>query len=307
MEHLRFGLLELGSNSLKFYLVRRHDDADEVKTHKWRWSIAHELFRHGYLADDAVAGLVAALRSVEDVSEGVALHSMLAVATGVFRELRNQSEIVAHLLRETGVRVRVISAADEASLMSRAFLREARQGNHLLFDLGGASTEYVGARDGVQLWSGSLPLGAIRNEHMFRHLRGNPADYLRCSAEHCDLKLEAIPRAGELMVSGTGGTVRAVAAVAGAQRVSIAEIRRSIHEALEPGPPAPPDTSRRSVLLPGLIILERILVRAQATTLEVAQTSVRDGLADRLRSLLRYHRTTELHATLLLATRPPRS
>jgi exopolyphosphatase/pppGpp-phosphohydrolase len=60
---------------------------------------------------------------------------------------------------------------------------------------------------------------------------------------------------------------------------------------------------RQAVFLPGLVILERILVRTGAAAIEHAMTSVRDGMAERLIQLLGTHRRQDLHSTLLLHTR----
>jgi exopolyphosphatase/guanosine-5'-triphosphate,3'-diphosphate pyrophosphatase len=298
-----FGLLELGSNSLKFYLVAgRGESGARITTYKASWRVAHEFFRHGSIGEAAAEEIIRSLRAVEAHAAGLPLSGMLAVATGVFREIENMDDVAARVKQETGVRIRVISGADEAKLMARDFTRHTAGRSVFLFDLGGATTEWAWFDRGEPRQCGSLRLGAIRNEYALRPYRENRAAYLTESAQRCDEQLASLPFREPVDVVATGGTAKAAARHLGSDTVTCAAVRDLIDQVLEHGPPGTLKPARSAVFLPGLIILWRILERCRAPYLTYGKASVRDGMAGRLLRLLEKHERQDLHATLLLNT-----
>jgi exopolyphosphatase/guanosine-5'-triphosphate,3'-diphosphate pyrophosphatase len=299
-----FGLLELGSNSLKLYLVKPQPDGGHtIKAHKVPWRVAHDYFSVGRLEEKTTREMVAAIRALEHVSEGLKLAGMIAVATGVFRELKDIGSLADRIKSDAGLRLRVITGEDEARLMACGFPRGSRTGSVLLCDLGGATTEWARLVDGEIQGLGSLPLGAIRNEYAFRRWKGDTAKYLALSRQACDSALEAVEAPAGTAVLATGGTAKAAAACAGKDVVPAAELSELVQRVASRGPPDTLKPERRAVLLPGLVILERVVVHCGAPALEHTQTSVRDGMAERLVHLLGTYRREDLHATLLLYTR----
>jgi exopolyphosphatase/guanosine-5'-triphosphate,3'-diphosphate pyrophosphatase len=262
-----FGLLELGSNSLKFYLVGKAPGSGEppsVKTVKFPWRIAHDFFLDGRIGERSMAEVVDWIRRVEEFAEGIPLESMLAVATGVFRELEEIGALANRILDETGVRVRVISGADEAKLMARDFHASSGGGSAFLFDLGGATMEWAWFDRGAHRNWGSLPLGAIRNEYLFRRHAGDRVHYVQASSAHIDAELRRLPFDSIERVVGTGGTAKAASRCCGSERVSIEAVRELMERVLRDGAPEDLKPARRAVFLPGLAILWRILVRCRA-------------------------------------------
>lgn len=299
-----FGLLELGTNSLKFYLVELKSGAEHtVKTHKFPWRVGHDYFSTGQVSEETIRGLIATIRGVETVSAGVPLTSMLTVATGVFRELTDIANLATRVMTDAGVRLRVITGEDEARLMAKGFPASTHLGSHLLCDLGGATTEWAWIVDGRCQRSGSLRLGAIRNEYKLGRWRHDHATYLARNAEVCAEALTPIAVRKPTAVMATGGTAKAIAAVAGKLVVPLEELRALVDRVLKDGPPATLKPERQAVFLPGLAILERLCSHCGSSALEYAQTSVRDGMAQRLIQLLGSHRRQDLHSTLLLNTR----
>ncbi len=296
-----FGLIELGSNSLKFYLVRPGADSGppSISTHKFPWGIAHDYFRDGTIAESTAAEVIERIRGVESVAEELPVSSMIAVATGVFRELPEAARLAGRIQDEAGVRVRVISGADEARLMARDFQPEPH-GDVLLVDLGGATTEWAWFRDGaIRTW-GSLRLGAIRNEYRFRSLKQDGAQYLQRSGVEIDTELQALPFRHHAELVAIGGTAKAAARCAGTEAVSLEQLRDLMVATLQDGPPSKLKPSRQAVFLPGLAILWRIMLRARTPAFRYGKTAVRDGMAGRLVRLLGVYRRDQLHATLLL-------
>ena len=190
-------------------------------------SLAHDFFANGVLSEPAIAELVDTIRGVEDHSDGIPLKSMLAVATGVFREIPNAADVASRVSGDTGVRVRIIGGSDEAKLMARDFnLQSAAKSATLLIDLGGATLEWAYLDERSYRNWGSLPLGAIRNEYLFHKHRSDPGGYLKESSTYCDEVLAKLPFRGPAQVVATGGTAKAAARCYGHDIVPLDQIRK---------------------------------------------------------------------------------
>jgi len=304
MSHRPFGLLEFGSKSLKFYLVeglQSPGSLPTIRTCKLQWRVAHDSFATGRLSEETIGEILECVRCVERVSQGVPLTSMVAVATGVFREVHGVKALASRLQSETGLRLRVISGEDEARLMAKDFLKRRGLVSAYVFDLGGATTEWALIEAGsIDHW-GSLPLGAIRQQHFFKHLQGDPASYLKETAAGCDGCLKELPVSPDKQIVVTGGTAKSAAKCLRSP-VSLERVRQLIEQTLREGAPEFLTPSRQEVFLPGLVILWRVLVHCQADAFEHDSTSVKRGLAGRLARSLKTYRPEDLHATLLLKT-----
>ncbi len=298
-----FGLLELGSNSLKFYRVERAQaETYRIATHKIPWRVAHDFFSGQTLHDESVEEILSALREVKTMAADLEISGMLSLATGVFREISDINSLAERIKKESGLRLRVISGKDEAKLMARGFKAKS-SGSVVLGDLGGATTEWAWIEGGRTKSWGSLRLGAIRQGCLLRELEDQPESYLEKGRELCDLELRGLPVETKSALLFTGGTAKALANTGGNDDISREDLKAVIREVLKGGAPESLEPSRREVYLPGLIILERLMARCQAPSLKYSRTSVREGMASRLVDLLdKKGGRHDLHSTLLLHT-----
>jgi exopolyphosphatase/guanosine-5'-triphosphate,3'-diphosphate pyrophosphatase len=305
------GLLEMGSNSLKFYRVSPgagEAGAPSIETVKLPWRIAHDFFATGALSAATQDEVVARIREVESHALGLPLAGTLTVATGVFREIAELDELTARVAEAAGVRIRVISGADEAMLMARGFRELAIERPAALWDLGGATMEWATLHANDRTESGSVRLGAIRSQHRFGHLQSDRERFLAESSACCDEELAAVTVTDRPRVVATGGTALALSQVVGREVVTLAELCALVDHVLTDGPPPMLKPSRRPVFVHGLVILWRVLLRCGAGELRYGTSAVRHGMVMRLLDLLQRYSPGELHATQLLRTtqrRPP--
>lgn len=162
--------IDIGTNSIHLLIARptgnnRFEVIDREKDVVRLGSGSGDMKR---LSPDAIERGLDTLRRFQQVaaSRGAHVH---AVATSAVREAENRSEFVRRARDEAGVRVAVISGAEEARLIRLGALQAvpAYDQRHLVVDIGGGSTEFVlGERDEV-LGARSLKLGAIRLTERF--------------------------------------------------------------------------------------------------------------------------------------------
>ncbi len=130
------------------------------------------LAQTGRLSEAAMDRAAAALGACADKLARRPVRRLEAVATEACRRATNGPAFLARIAAETGLRLRIISAREEAELAmeSCAPLLEAEDRRALLFDIGGGSTEIAwirvppGAAEATPpdlIGYVSLPLGVV--------------------------------------------------------------------------------------------------------------------------------------------------
>ena len=162
--------IDIGTNSIHLVVARptgnnRFEVIDRDKEVVRLGSGSGDMKR---LAPEAMDRGLDALRRFRQVADSRGAE-IFAVATSAVREADNRTEFVRRARDEAGVRVAVVSGAEEARLIRLGALQAvpAYEQRHLLIDIGGGSTEFIiGERDEV-LGARSLKLGAIRLTERF--------------------------------------------------------------------------------------------------------------------------------------------
>ena len=144
------GIIDIGSNSVRLLF------GGEKTTIITR--LAENLQRTGRLSEEAmsrtqnvVCGFITRVKSA-----GEAVH---AFGTEPLRAAANADEFIESICRASGVKVEVLSGAEEAGL---AYLGACGGGAGTVIDIGGASAEIISGKGGKILYEKSLPLGAVR-------------------------------------------------------------------------------------------------------------------------------------------------
>jgi exopolyphosphatase/guanosine-5'-triphosphate,3'-diphosphate pyrophosphatase len=184
----------------------------------------------GQLAETAMERALVALRACADKLARRSVRGLQAVATEACRRATNGPAFLARVERETGLRLRTISAREEAELAmeSCAPLLECGDRRALLFDIGGGSTEIAWIRippqGGAPELIGyiSVPVGVVTlsercgpscfTEAGFHAVVDEVVEQLAgFDAVH---RISQEIRAGGVKLMGTSGTVTTLAGVA---------------------------------------------------------------------------------------------
>lgn len=267
----------------------------------------------GVLAEAAQDRALAALRSCAEKLSRRPIRALHAVATEACRRAANGPAFIARIQAETGIRLRVISAREEAELAmeSCAPLLGPSDRRVLLFDIGGGSTEIAWIRvppgGGPQLIGYlSVPVGVVTLSE-----RCGPSCFTEAGfhavVEEVAGKLAAFDqvhcigqeiRAGGVRLMGTSGTVTTLAGVAMAlpryrrplvdgQIIEAEEADRALgdlfalgREGLAAHPCVGPD--RVEFVLPGCAVYAAIRRVWPAPRLTVADRGLREGIIMRL-------------------------
>jgi exopolyphosphatase / guanosine-5'-triphosphate,3'-diphosphate pyrophosphatase len=312
-----YAALDLGTNNCRLLIARPAGDGFIVIDAFSRIvRLGEGLAKSGQLSDAAMDRAVAALSVCAEKLKKRNVTLVRSVATEACRRASNGREFVARVLDETGIRLQIITAEQEARLavMGCHALLEPGTGPALVFDIGGGSTELVlldgesGGAPHVGDWF-SAPWGVVSLSESEPHL-GESEDELRAAyARMRDRVSEAFaPFAATLRergfgaggrLLGTSGTVTTLASLhldlpnydrrAVDGLIVPAESMRALSQRLagmnvsQRAELACIGNERADLVVAGCAILEAILDLWPAERLSVADRGIREGI---LRSLM---------------------
>ena len=141
-----YAALDLGTNNCRMLIAR--PDGDHffiIDAFSRIVRLGEGLAASGRLSKEAMDRAVSALSICADKLERRKVFLARSVATEACRRAKNGQEFTERVYRETGIKIEIIAAEEEARLavMGCHRLLEAGEGAALVFDIGGGSTELV--------------------------------------------------------------------------------------------------------------------------------------------------------------------
>ena len=304
-----YAALDLGTNNCRLLIARPQGEGFAVVDAFSRIvRLGEGLATSGRLSDEAIERTLAALKVCADKLRRRPVTLARSVATEACRRASNGEAFIARVREETGIRLDIISAEEEARLavLGCHVLIEPGDGPALIFDIGGGSTELVlvDTRPTIPTvvdWH-SAPWGVVS----LTESTGGPTRGLAPYAEMKRLVAASFaPFAARLPTDpvnprllGTSGTVTTLASV----HLGLHHYDRSAVDGLI----APADAMRRisaelagktlderaalpcigreraDLVVAGCAILESILDLWPAERLGIADRGIREGILRRL-------------------------
>ncbi len=223
---MRHAAIDIGSNTFRLLIAEPAPAGSDTpwKTIYYTHRIVRlgEGLHHGCLSE---AGMQRSLVAFHEFAEllqqyDVVADHTLAVATAAMREADNSEAFATTVEQETGISICIIPGEDEAAISlagACAVLPAHTRADMLLFDIGGASTEFIRARDARACNAVSRKLGVVRLVEA--HLHSDPpsgSDYQamkQTALTHLhDMTADWGGQAAPAYLVGTAGTVTTLAA-----------------------------------------------------------------------------------------------
>lgn len=320
IERQAFAAIDLGTNNCRLLIARpAGDNFVVIDAFSRVVRLGEGLSLSGRLSDEAMDRALAALHICADKLRKRNVHLAHSVATEACRRAVNGAEFIERVHHETGIRLNIISAQEEARLavLGCHILLEQGEGPAMIFDIGGGSTELVliettGTVPRILDWQ-SVPWGVVS---LTESVGDVPNRMEARAAAYADMRrrvdesfapfanrlrqMHATPRAGDLLrLLGTSGTVTTLASLhlelpqydrrAVDGLIVPADAMRAISKRLALLSPAERQAvpcigrERSDLVVAGCAILESILDIWPAERLGVADRGIREGI---LRSLM---------------------
>ena len=158
-----FAVIDIGSNSVRLVV---YDDLSRAPfprfNEKSMCRLAEGIAETGRLAEDGFRCTVEATRRFRAIADAMGVARIDVLATEATRRASNGQALVSTILKEAGLKVRILSGAEEATYAALGVVSGFFRPTGLVADLGGGSLELAEAHDDRtgDRWA-SLPLGAL--------------------------------------------------------------------------------------------------------------------------------------------------
>ena len=290
---MKCGIVDVGSNTIRLSIYHWEGQKFKLLMNKKEMAGLAGYIKNGLLSDSGILVACRVLAGFKALLNNFNIADLHVFGTASLRNIVNTEEALETIEAVTGVKVEVLSGADEAAFsFLGATVGGGAPGSGLLADVGGGSTELVAYRDGVITSGCSLPMGSL--SLFTKHVSGlfptkEERKAIRAEVEE---ELEKAKTAGLRCghLTGVGGTFRAAAKLCNDlsgtdpdNKVIPADEIYALYKGLKK---SDRDTLRqilRSVpdrvhtILPGLAILKEILDAYQVSTVTVSACGVREG------------------------------
>ncbi len=296
----RIAAIDIGSNSIRQIVADVSPDGgiavvDEMKAAP---RLGADLDATGVLGASSIQRAVEAIVRMSTLAKQLGAQRIEAVATSAVRDASNAKLFLARVRQETGVKVRVLTGADEARLSFRSALAhfDLAAGRWVIMDIGGGSLELALSADGVLDGLTSLPLGALRLTERYFDDGITPKRLRKMRKEIRGAIRDALPRAWRgARVIGSGGTFTnlggmflARQGMFAARNVHDTHIPRTDVEHVLDALSAMTADERRAmpglnegrvdIIVAGVAVAAEVLARIDARELIVSRYGIREGL-----------------------------
>lgn len=164
---MTYAAIDIGSNAVRLLIKRDEEKCrylDKLLLVRVPLRLGFDVFSKGEISDKKADDLVRLMRSYELLMKIYCVDRMRACATSAMRDAKNGSEIIKKIAAKTGIKVEIITGAEEARIVYFNHLGRGfdSKGNFLYVDVGGGSTELNLLTNGELKLSESFNIGTVR-------------------------------------------------------------------------------------------------------------------------------------------------
>ena len=233
----RYGVIDVGSNTIHL-LVGEVENGEvlPVTAEKVSARLGAGVEKIGKLEEERLALAVEVIRLFVRISSLNGVPEPVILATSAVRDAENGSELEEKVIRSTGLRMRLISGKEEATLGFRGAISTIGapwEGSVLVVDLGGGSAQLiVGEASSGPCMHVSLPLGTNRTTERFVAKDPPKKKELQALDEHVKDLMPRWELSARMAVVAVGGSARAVLKIT-QDRLTVERLRRLAVEITE--------------------------------------------------------------------------
>lgn len=210
----KIGIIDLGSNSARLVIVNLFADGyfmviDELKESV---RLGQDMEKDGFLKPARVAETIKTLKMFKKLCDSSDVTRIIAVATEAVRRAKNQRSFLDEIQATCGIKIRVLSAEEEAVLVYRGVINTMDVPKGIVLEIGGGSTKIVYYNRRNMLNYATLPFGAVTLTGMVSGGDLKPEEQAAKIEEFFTEQLEKVEWLKELdpdvQMIGVGGSFR---------------------------------------------------------------------------------------------------
>lgn len=210
----KIGIIDLGSNSARLVIVNLFEDGFFMVVDELKESVrlGQDMERDGFLKPQRVAETIKTLRMFKRLCDVSGVTRIIGVATEAVRRAKNQRSFLDEIQTSCGVKLRVLSAEEEAVLVYRGVINTMDIPKGVILEIGGGCTKIIYYNRRNMLRFATVPFGAVTLTDMFSGEGLKPEEQAAKMEEFFLEKLNEIDWLGEIdpdaQMIGVGGSFR---------------------------------------------------------------------------------------------------
>ena len=172
---MRLAVIDLGTNSIRFDVHEISSNRKGLVQHRRLYRektmvrLGQDLFSAGKLSTEGKRRTLEAAHSFKETMDALHVDKIVAFGTAAVRDASDGEIFLKELEEKTGIHFRMITGAEEASLIAKGILHFEKNpsGIFALVDIGGGSTEVSICKGKKILRSHSFNLGVAKLQQVF--------------------------------------------------------------------------------------------------------------------------------------------
>jgi exopolyphosphatase / guanosine-5'-triphosphate,3'-diphosphate pyrophosphatase len=164
------GAIDIGSNAVRLLITETSEYVkgqvvyNKVNLFRVPLRLGFDVFGTGKLGQERIQALENTMLAFSKLMQVHKVQHHKIAATSALRDAQNGKEVIATILKDTGLQINIISGDEEAAMLFESHAaEEISNGNyHLYIDVGGGSTELTLFVDGAIKFKHSYNVGTIR-------------------------------------------------------------------------------------------------------------------------------------------------
>ena len=302
---MRLAVIDLGTNSIRFDIHEISANRQGVISHRRLYRekamvrLGQNLFVKGELSAESKRRTLEAVESFRDTLQALRVDKTIAFGTAALRDASDGESFIDEIKEKTGVEFRIISGAEEASLIAKGVLANETLPKHpfALVDIGGGSTEISICKGKKILRAHSFGLGVAKLQQVFLKTQPpvraskkapDPVEELRNFIKSIvlpTLLIEQWPKVPTII--GSSGSILALAKLSQKGTTSKVVLKKDLKKlvgqmktktagellsmrGMEP--------KRVDLILAGAILLDEVSDLLKAKTIRTTEFALRDGI-----------------------------
>ena len=165
---IRFAACDVGSNAIRLVVSRVLGDGNQFLQREASYRVplrlGEEAFTTGVFSEATTEDMLEVFRAFRSLIAFFKPKKLRACATSAMREAKNGKSVAAKIWKESGIKLEVISGAEEARTLFVTHLEGGLsvQKDYLYVDVGGGSTELTLLSESKVVKSESFKIGGVR-------------------------------------------------------------------------------------------------------------------------------------------------
>ena len=168
-KNMKIAAVDIGSNAIRLFIADCRSGKDMVELEKLAHTriplrLGADVFTVGVISEETKLALRDVILGFKYLIQSVHVQDVRVCATSAMRTAENRDEVAQFILRQTGIKIEILSGAQEAELILSNLSNSEfpNKGNYLFIDVGGGSTELTIIVNGKKIASQSFEIGTVR-------------------------------------------------------------------------------------------------------------------------------------------------